>query len=124
MDKKDLEVALAAFTDTVTHYRHWSRAYYYTDGVAFLAVEAGAQWLLDYIAAHQKRARRDRQLRDCQVWTLRMVAAKTARIACSDREAREVFGEDVPLLGGFPLDEVTLYFENETLMLPGERAQR
>jgi hypothetical protein len=121
MDSAELKAALERFKAARTHFRHWSRAYYYTDGVAFLAAEAGAHWLLDHIAARQKRARRDAKLRVCQVWTLRMTGALTARLMCSREDGRDVFYENVPLLGGFPLDEVTLYFENETLMLPGER---
>jgi hypothetical protein len=121
MDSADLKTALERFKHAQTHYRHWSRAYYYTDGIAFLAEEAGANWLLDHIASHQKRARRDLSLRDCQVWTLRKSEPFLARIACSREDGEEVFYADVAVLGGFPLDELTLYLESETLMLPGER---
>jgi hypothetical protein len=121
MDSADLKAALERFKHAQTHYRHWSHAYYYTDGVAYLAAQAGANWLLDYIAAHQKRARRDPSLRECQVWTLRKTGAFSARIACSREDGDDVFYDDVTVFGGFPLDEVTLYLESETLMLPGER---
>jgi hypothetical protein len=121
MDSAELKSALATFKNPLTHYRHWSRAYYYTDGVSFLVKHAGAHWLLDHIAARQKRARKDRKLREFQIWTLRLMSEKTTRITCSREEGDEVFHEEIQLLGIFPLDEVTLYFENETLMLPGER---
>ena len=55
MDSEDLQAALAKFTRSLKHYRHWSRAYFYTDGVAFLVEHAGAHWFLDHIAARQKR---------------------------------------------------------------------
>jgi hypothetical protein len=122
MDKAEFKAALATYRNPVTHYRHWSRAYYYTDGVAFLVEQAGARWLLDHIAAQQKRARKYRALRELQIWTLQMTGRFIARIVCSRSEHDAAFGEDVQVLGGFPLDEVTLYFENETLMLPGERS--
>jgi hypothetical protein len=121
MDSAELKAALATFKSPLTHYRHWSRAYYYTDGVAFLVKHAGAHWLLDHIAARQKRARKDRHLREVQLWSLRVTSLSTVQITCSRETDEEVFHDDVQLLGGFPLDEVTLYFENETLMLPGER---
>jgi hypothetical protein len=121
MDSADLKAALARFKDTETHHRHWSRAYNYTDGVAYLAAEAGANWLLDHIAAHQKRARRDPSLRECQIWTLRKTGVFLARITCSRYDGEDVFYDDVAVFGGFPLDEVTLYLESEMLMLPGER---
>jgi hypothetical protein len=122
MDSEDLQAALAKFTRSLKHYRHWSRAYFYTDGVAFLVEHAGAHWLLDHIAARQKRARKDRMLREAQVWTLRMTGPITAHVGCSREDGTEVFYDEVPVFGGFPLDEVTLIFENETLMLKGERA--
>lgn len=121
MDSADLKAALERFKNAQTNYRHWSRAYYYTDGVAYLAAEVGANWLLDHIAAYQKLARRDPSLRDCQVWTLRKTKTFVARIACLREDGDEVFYTNVAVLGGFPLDEVTLYLESETLMLPGER---
>jgi hypothetical protein len=121
MDNADLKTALERFQYAQTHYRHWSRAFYYTDGVAYLAEQAGANWLLDHIAAHQKRARRDSSLRECQIWTLRKTGTFAARIMCSREDGEDVFYDDVTILGGFPLDEVRLYFESETLMLPGER---
>ena len=51
MDKEELRIALTKFTGTVNYYRHWTRAFHYTDGVAFLAENVGAYWLLDHIAA-------------------------------------------------------------------------
>ena len=89
MDSEDLQAALAKFTRSLKHYRHWSRAYFYTDGVAFLAGHAGAYWLLDHIAARQKLARKDRMLRDAQVWTLRMTGPITAHVSCNGLQLSE-----------------------------------
>jgi hypothetical protein len=121
MDKKELTSALSKFTGIGNLYRHWSGAFHYTDGIAFLAERAGAQWLLDHIAAHQKRVRKDRDLRDLQIWTLRVTGLLTAEITCSRTKKDVAFHEEIQLFSPFLLDEVTLYLEDETLLLPSER---
>jgi hypothetical protein len=121
MDRQDLKAALAKFTRIRNLYRHWSGAFHYTDGVAFLAEHAGAEWLLDHIAAHQKRVRKDRDLRDLQIWAMRVTSPLTAEITCSRTKRDMAFREEIQLFSPFALDEVTLYLEDETLLLPSER---
>ena len=121
MDRSALEAALTAFTSPVAEFRHWTRLFYYTEGVAFLAEHAGAKWLLDYIAAHQKVARKDHRLRELQRWIVRRTERHTVRIGCYRESGDEAFHASMLLLGEFPLDEVTLYLEADTLMLPTER---
>ena len=118
MDKTELQAALTIFTGTVHHYRHWTGAFHYTDGVAFLAENAGANWLLDHIAAWQKRARRDPRLREFQAWKL-TVTDKRAVISCLRDTDDEAFREEIPFTD-FPLAEVTLYLVNRVLYLPSE----
>jgi len=121
MDKKELKAALAKFTRIRHLYRHWSGAFHYTDGVAFLAENAGAEWLLDHIAAHQKHVRKDSDLRDLQIWALRVTGSLKAEITCSRTKKDVAFREEMQLFSPFPLDEVTLYLEDETLLLSSER---
>ena|ERR1044072_8017380 len=121
MDKEELKATLTNFTRTKKLYRHWSGAFHYTDGVGFLAEHAGAEWLLDHIAAHQKRVRKDRDLRDQQIWTLSTTGTLTAQITCGRTKKDIAFREDIQLFSPFALDEVTLYLEEETLLLPSER---
>lgn len=121
MDSEELRAALTRFTSSIGHRRHWSRAYYYTDGVAFLARHAGAQWLLDHIAARQKRARKDRYLRLFQIWHVRPVGEHKVRITCCRESGDAVFYDDVVLFDALPLEEIVLHFENDTLRLPCER---
>ena len=118
MDKEELRIALTKFTGTANYYRHWTRAFHYTDGVAFLADNAGAYWLLDHIAAMQKRARRDPALREFQAWRL-TVSEKRGMIACLRDEDDEAFVDELPFTD-FPLPEITLYLSNGVLHLPSE----
>jgi hypothetical protein len=121
VDKQQLQAALAKYTSSIRNYRHPSRLLYYTDGIAFFAAHAGAQWLIDFIAAHQKRLRRDRALRELQIWTIRVTAPLRIQVSCRRASNDNVFRADLQLFSPFALDEVTLYVEDETLMLPGER---
>src|SRR5438874_11143914 len=115
MDKEELRAALTKFTGTVNYYRHWTRAFHYTDGVAFLAENAGAYWLLDHIAAMQKRARRDPSLREFQSWRL-TVTGTHGVIACHRTGNVEAFRDELPFTD-FPLTEITLHLEDGVLYL-------
>ncbi|MBV9068509.1 MAG: hypothetical protein JO093_13645 [Acidobacteria bacterium] len=118
MDKEELRLALTKFAGTVNYYRHWTRAFHYTDGVAFLADNAGAYWLLDHIAAMQKRARRDSQLREFQAWKLTVNGTRGV-IACLRDKDDEAFRDELPFTD-FPLAEITLYLQDGVLYLPSE----
>src|ERR1039458_7739091 len=49
----ELEQCLRYFTGTEEYHRHWMRRITFTDGVKFLAEQAGAYWLIDLIASWQ-----------------------------------------------------------------------
>jgi hypothetical protein len=69
MTPDEFRSVLAAFSHIESYYAHES-GLHYTDGVAFLAKHAGAYWLIDLIGSYQKRCRKDRQLREFQIWQL------------------------------------------------------
>lgn len=116
MDKIQIEAALRNFTRSDNYHRH--AAFSYTDGVKFLADEAGAYWLFDHIASRQKRARREKPLRVFQAWHL-TVNGTRAVLACLTRDGVEVFGEEIAFTA-FPLGEVALHLEDGVLRLPWE----
>lgn len=118
MDAAELRRKLSLFSGTDNWHRHLS-GLLFTDGVKFLADEAGAYWLLDLIGSYQKRCRRDPMLRDFQIWELKKTG-NTARIGCLRDVNQPVLAQDIPFTD-FPLDEITLYVENETILLPSER---
>lgn len=124
MDPPDLLRALSQFASSDSLHSHPSpltEAFEYTDGVKFLADQAGAYWLLDLIASWQKRARRDSKLRDFQLWEIRVDTAKRRGVVICLRDAGdEAFRQHLPLTD-FPLPSVKLYLENGVLMLPSER---
>lgn len=120
MDADELEVTLAHFTGSTELHRHWSKLFSYTDGVKFLADEAGAHWLLDVIASLQKKARKDPMLRDIQIWVLQVFSDKRAILNCNRDPLQTVFISRIPFTD-FPLPEIKLYLENDVLCLPSER---
>ena len=121
MTPNELTQALAGFTGTAQYYRHWTGHLLYTDGVHFLAENAGggAYWLLDAVASYQPDCMKDAMLRDFQVWTLTVAGDKSAVLKC-ERDTDDVaFTQEIPFTD-FPLPEVKLYVQNGVLLLPGE----
>jgi len=115
LTKADLE----QFTGTDHYYRHAiNRKVLFTDGIKYLADQAGAYWLLDEIALIQPYDKRV-AVEPFQVWTLRVTANQTALLTCDDGNGNIVFSKDIEFTD-FPLDEVTLWFANGVIYLPSE----
>jgi hypothetical protein len=53
------------------------------------------------------------------VWTLTVKPDRTATLACGDGNGNTVFEKPIPFTD-FPVDRVTLWFENNTIYLPSE----
>ena len=89
----------------------------YTEGVQYLAEKAGAYWLIDKVATLQlkKKIRAE----EFQVWKLKVAGSK-ASLVCEDGNDNVVYREKIEFTD-FPLDEITLWFENNVIMLPSER---
>lgn len=122
MTPHELEIALAQFTSTCNYYRHWTNAFHYTDGVAFLVENAGAFWLIDTIAAHQSQVRQDSRLREFQIWEIKKdpSSQSSANLICSRDTNDEAFRWFF-YYADFPLPYLKLYLENNVLLLPTER---
>ena len=104
-------------TGTTQLFRHWSRQFVYTDGVQYLAEEASAYWLLDVVASWNTQAML--RTEDFVVWTLTVRPDRTAVATAGDGNGRELVRQDIPWTD-FPLDEVSLYLTDRTLLLPSE----
>lgn len=120
------ESDLLQFTGSCTFYRHWTRRMLYTEGVQFLAEQAGAYWLIDAIASYQGEGvlTRDPLLREFQVWTLSVREDHTARLTCvPDIGQPPAIAQDIEFTD-FPMDEIKLYVcegeQGPVAMLPSE----
>lgn len=109
---------LRQFTGSENWYRHsLNRQVLFTDGAKYLADQAGAYWLLDEIALAQ-RFQKSVAKEEFQLWHL-IVKDNTADLVCEDGNGRNVYVQHIPFTD-FPLDEVKLYFTNNTILLPSE----
>lgn len=122
MKTKITQSDLAQFTGTEKWYRHpLAPSITYTDGVRFLAENAGAYWLLDEIALAQWQPKVKAEL--FQFWKL-AVAGSRAVLTCADggkngEESKVIFTKQIPFTD-FPMSEVKLYFTDNVIMLPSE----
>ena len=110
---------LAQFTGSENWYRHGiNRRVLFTDGAKYVADHAGAYWLLDEIAIiqpHDKRVAAE----EFQVWKLAVNADQTGVLTCEDGNDNVVYTKLIEYTD-FPIDGITLYFTNNTILLPRE----
>jgi hypothetical protein len=113
------EADLMQFTGSEHWYRHaLNRAVVFTDGAKHVADAGGAYWLLDEIALSQ-RYEKAISAGEFQCWKLTVHNDQTATLLCDDGNGRGVFSKHIEYTD-FPLPEITLYFTNQTILLPSE----
>jgi hypothetical protein len=110
---------LLQFTGSEHWYRHaLNRKVLFTDGAKYVADTGGAYWLLDAIAITQRHDERV-AAEPFQVWKLKVSANCTATLTCEDGNGNAVYSQVLEYTD-FPLPEITLYFQNNTIFLPSE----
>jgi hypothetical protein len=113
-----LQEALRQFTGS----QHWHRhgmfpAYLYTDGVEYLAEQAGAYWLIDTILACQLDPRVAKE--PFQFWTLTVNDDRSAVLTCTDGNYGDVYRQAFAYTD-FPLEKISLWLKDAVLFLPSE----
>lgn len=118
--EKKLDPAIMAHsTGSETFYRHpLARKVVYTEGVQYVAETVGAYWLLDEIAL-MNMGLPSLAATEFQVWTLTVRPDSTATLACSDGNENIVYSKELTFTD-FPQEGVTLWFQNNTILLPSE----
>lgn len=114
----DLIQELANFTGSQTFYRHpLFGKYVYTEGIQYLAENAGAYWLIDFIFSNQI----DKKIKDqlFQVWILQRKENDSATLRIENGNKELVKRFKIPFTD-FPLQTVTLWLVDDTLLLPSE----
>lgn len=113
------EADLAQFTGTEKWHRHvFVPSVLFTDGAKYLADQAGAFWLLDEIALAQRHKPKV-TAEPFQSWKLKVKADHSARLTCEDGNGQVVYRKHIPYTD-FPLEEVTLYYTDNVILLPSE----
>ena len=110
---------LIQFTGTEYWYRHGMvRSILFTDGAKCVAETGGAYWLLDEIAFAQQ-SKKKLAGEEFQLWRLTVKKDNTATLVCEDGNGRKILAKRIPFTD-FPLDEISFYFINNTILLPSE----
>jgi hypothetical protein len=119
MTKTLTENDLRQFTGTEYWYRHGLvRKVLYTDGAKHVADAGGAYWLLDEIALAQQFTKAV-AAEPFQVWKLVLGEGHSATLTCEDGNYNTVFSKRIEFTD-FPLREITLWFTDNTILLPSE----
>jgi len=104
---------LNQFTGTENYYRYWTGQGVYTDGVQYLAEQAGAYWLIDAVFSY-------RRSESFQVWTLKKNDDNSAVLTMQEDTGEPAkVRQEIPYTD-FPLDSIKLYLIDSVLLLPSE----
>ena len=118
LSKQDLINGLDQFYGSdVFYYQPLYPMYRYTEGVKYLAKNAGAYWLLDYIFSHQRDV--SIKAERFQVWKLTVNDDNSAVIRVEDGNNNEVKCYNLTFTD-FPLKKYSLWFIGGMLLLPNE----
>lgn len=105
---------------TLNYYRHaLNRSIVFTDGVHYVATEAGAFWLIDKIALMQSEPKFKSQ--PFQVWELTLTPNQKHRalITVTDGNDNPIYTEKLTFTD-FPEPKLTLWFTDNVILLPTE----
>jgi hypothetical protein len=118
MNEAQLTTALKQYTGTETWFRHEIfRFFTYTQGVQFLAEQAGAYWLIDLILGLQHESAAVNK-EPFQLWKLE-TENNSGKLTCEDGNGSAVYSQVIEYTD-FPLKEISLYFTDSVLLLPTE----
>jgi hypothetical protein len=122
---EELTQHLSQFTGTEHYYRYWL-GLVLTDGVKYLADEAGCYWLLDAIGSYQSQLAKhpDHRMQEMQSWRLTVNADKSAVLTCvADSGEPPVVTQQIEMTD-FPLPEIQIWVgiegDRRIALLPSE----
>ena len=114
MTKQEIENGLTQFHGTDEYHSHWTRQLVMTDGVKWLADNAGAHWLIDMIASYQpdSRVRNNASLQSIQFWELRVNEDDGTAVlsVVEDEGVPPALTQHIPFTD-FPLPSIDIWVE-------------
>ena len=117
---------VAQFTGTEQYHRFWFGISLLTDGVAYLAEQAGCHWLLDAIGSYQPELAKhaDDRLQCLQFWKLKVNGDKSAVLTCvADSGEPPAVTQNIEWTD-FPLPEIDIWVgvegDRKIALLPSE----
>jgi hypothetical protein len=122
MDKnkiKQLKTTLQTFTGTQEYFKIKPYDFVYTEGVQYLANNAECYWLLNEIGLANMFSKAVKET-TFQVWKLKVnTKTKEAELFLTDDDKALIFIKKIQYTD-FPLEEITLWLIDKTLILPSE----
>jgi hypothetical protein len=112
LDAVKLQNRLSQCIGTTQYFLHWTKTLKFTDGVKFLADNAGAYWLIDAIASYGRKE-------PFQLWELKVNDSKAVLTMKEDTGEPVLVKQEITYTD-FPLDEITLYLIDGILLLTSE----
>lgn len=100
---------------------HWTRRILFTEGIHYLAEQAGAFWLIDAVASYQPEAviRESGRLQSFQLWRLE-VADRKAVLECREDSGQPAKIRQEIEYSDFPLTEFECFVVGGVMMLKNE----
>lgn len=116
MNISEIKESLHRFTGSECIYRNTLTRCLYTEGIRFIAEECKASWLVtDALVICRNLANKGHEF-----VTVKLSKDGTAgTILYDDGNGKKLYKQEYALVD-FPLEEITLYFTNNTLLLPSE----
>ena len=117
--REQILYGLGYFTGSQVLFKHWF-GFRYTQGVKYIADEAGAYWLIDAICSHQNRTLLNKypNLKEFQIWRLE-VKDDSGLLICEEDTDQPVLSQKIPYTD-FPLEEIKFFLIDRIILLPGE----
>jgi hypothetical protein len=118
INKNQLLADLKQFTGSEeVYFNPLFRKFKYTEGVKYLAKTANSYWILDFIFSNQTLSILKNN--EFQTWKIKVIEGYKAEITVEDGNHNKLKSFKLDFTD-FPLDEFTLWFVYDTLMLPSE----
>lgn len=87
----------------------------YTDGIKYVAEEAGAYWLIDAVASYQHQLKKQ----EFQSWILNQNPDQSWTLTATDGNDKVLVKQEIEF-SDFPIAKISMYVSNNVLMLPSE----
>jgi hypothetical protein len=112
------EADLYQFTGSEEYYCHpLFKGFSYTEGVRFVAQQAGAYWLIEAILSWQLKDKVRQE--PFQHWTLTVAKDATAKLVATDGNSVKLAVQKIAYTD-FPLTKISFYLCDKVLLLPSE----
>ena len=113
-NKSAIEAGLRYFTGTQRYYRNFT-GLLYTEGIQYLAEQAGSYWLIDLVGSHQPRLNAR-----FQVWKLEVKEDKSALVTMIEDDGEPIRVSQEIAFTDFPLKHFSFYCIDGVMLLKSE----